>query len=355
MKSASSQPCPDCSPERSKRTRRDFIRSTAGTAAYAATGAALPIIGQDKAFAAAEKSKKTIKSETLVETFYESLNEEQRERVCFPFDHPLRAEVDNNWQITDVPVSDYTRDQQAMIKDIFMSLHSPEYAKKVYGQVEHDSGKQGFEGGSAIAVFGEPGSGNFEFVLTGRHCTRRCDGESLEGTAFGGPIFYGHAAESFNESPRHEGNVYWYQAERANEVFQMLDGKQRKQALAHRGRREDGLATVALTGRKSGLEGIPVSALSSDQKDHVRLVLGDILAPYRKRDARETMRLVEAAGFDNLHMAFYQQQDIGDDGVWDVWLIEGPSAVFYFRGDPHVHAWIHVKDSAAEKGDPFSA
>lgn len=33
----------------------------------------------------------------------------------------------------------------------------------------------------------------FEFVLTGRHCTRRCDGDSVEGAAFGGPLFYGHA------------------------------------------------------------------------------------------------------------------------------------------------------------------
>lgn len=51
-------------------------------------------------------------------------------------------------------------------------------------------------------------------------------------TAFGGPIFYGHAAEGFNEKPDHPGNVYWYQAKRANELFQALDGKQRKVALS---------------------------------------------------------------------------------------------------------------------------
>ena len=52
------------------------------------------------------------------------------------------------------------------------------------------------EGGSSVAIFGEPGSGKFQFVLTGRHCTRRCDGDSVEGAAFGGPLFYGHAAKS---------------------------------------------------------------------------------------------------------------------------------------------------------------
>ena len=54
-----------------------------------------------------------------------------------------------------------------------------------------------------MALFGEPGTGKFEFVLTGRHCTRRCDGDSVEGAAFGGPIFYGHAAEGFNEKADH--------------------------------------------------------------------------------------------------------------------------------------------------------
>ncbi|MFV1994080.1 MAG: DUF3500 domain-containing protein [Verrucomicrobiales bacterium] len=349
--------CPDCppSPERSL-SRRDFIRQgagVAGVAALAAAGGAIPLVGI--AAAAKPGAGNAAGSETLVKTFYQSLSESQRARICFPFDHELRKEVDNNWQITDVPVRAYSPDQQAMIKEIFIGMHSPEYAETVYSQVVHDSGRRGFEGGSAVAIFGEPGTGDFEFVLTGRHCTRRCDGESVEGTAFGGPIFYGHAAGGFNEGPGHEGNAYWYQALRANEVFEMLDGKQRKQALAHRGRKEDGRATVALTGQKKGLEGIRVADLSADQKGHVRKVVKDILAPFRQRDAREALRLVEAAGFDNLHMAFYQEQDIGNDGVWDVWQIEGPSAVFYFRGDPHVHAWIHVRDSAVEKGDPFKA
>jgi hypothetical protein len=83
---------------------------------------------------------------------------------------------------------------------------------------------------------GRRGLGKFEFVLTGRHCTRRCDGDSNEGTAFGGPLFYGHAADGFNEKPNHKDNAYWYQAVRANEVYQMLDGKQRQSALCGKSR-----------------------------------------------------------------------------------------------------------------------
>ena len=125
-------------------------------------------------------------SETLVATLFKSLSEEQRKIIAFPFDHPLRSKVDNNWMITDKKISEfYTKDQQAMIREIFLGLHNPEYADKVMQQVEHDGGKEGF-GGSSIALFGEPGTGKFEFVLAGRHVTRRCDGDSVEGEAFGG-------------------------------------------------------------------------------------------------------------------------------------------------------------------------
>ena len=56
-----------------------------------------------------------------------------------------------------------------MIKEIFMGIHSEEYAEKGFDQVEWDSGIDGFEGGSSVAVFGKPGTGKFEFVLTGRN------------------------------------------------------------------------------------------------------------------------------------------------------------------------------------------
>ena len=43
-------------------------------------------------------------------------------------------------------------------------------------------------------------------------------------------------------------------------------------------------------------------------------------------------------------MAFYQEHDLGNDGEWDNWRIEGPSFVWYYRGFPHVHVWIHRAD-----------
>lgn len=321
--------CTDCDSHLTG--RRSFLKTSATLLA----GSALPIIG-------AEPPKAT--GETLVAQLYKSLDEEQRKKVCFGFDDPLRSKVDNNWMIVKHSVADvFTPEQQGLVREIFDSLHSEEYQKTVMEQVVHDSEGDGFEKGTAVALFGEPGTGKFEFVLTGRHVTRRCDGDSVEGTAFGGPIFYGHAAGSFNEKPDHAGNVYWYQAKRANEVFKALDGKQREQAMMEKGRPERKTDTVKLTGKSEGLSGIPVGSLSADQKELVKKVLADLLSPFRKTDADEAMKLITASGFDALHLAFSKQDDIGNDGVWDVWQIEGPNMLWYFRGAPHVHCWAHVK------------
>ena len=316
--------------------RRDFLKTVAGAGALAATGV-IPLN--------AAKKKKTPPAEKVAHSLFESLTDEQSEAVAFPFDHPLRSKVDNNWQITKPRVGEFfNKDQQAMIDEIFRKIHSPEYADKIVGQVAHDSGSRALEKCS-VALFGEPGK-DFEFVLTGRHCTRRCDGNSVKGAAFGGPIFYGHAAKGFHEEPHHPGNVYWYQALQANKVFEMLDGKQRETALLGRSRGERGMKTIALTGKKSGLPGIRAADLSADQKGEMRKVMSALLAPFRKQDADEAMQYVEASGFDNLHMAFYKTEDIGKDGVWDVWQIEGPSMLWYFRGQPHVHTWVNIKDKA---------
>jgi hypothetical protein len=336
----SSHSCPDCAGEGSLFSRRSFLKSASASGLALAGG--LPLLR------GADAAKSAPDSETLVAQLFKSLNDEQKNKVCFEFDHPLRSKVDNNWQIVSHTIAGtFNKDQQDLIRQIFRGIHSEEYAEKVYGQVVHDSEGEGFENSCAVAMFGQPGSGKFEWVLTGRHCTRRCDGDSVDGAAFGGPIFYGHAAESFNEGPEHKGNVYWHQALRANEVFKALDGRQQERALCAEGRPEKHSDTVKLTGKKDGLDGIAFSDLTKDQQGLVEKVLADLLAPFRKKDAAEAMKFIKESGMDSLHMAFYKKGDIGSDKVWDVWQIEGPDMVWYFRGAPHVHCWANIRKPGA--------
>lgn len=202
-------------------SRREFLK---------AVGAAALAVGATPLVAGAATLKAS-EPETVAKLLYESLSEKQRQEVCFAWDYMdpkrglLRTRISNNWNITEPNVGGdfYTKDQQAMIKQIFESIIQPDWHERIYKQLEDDAGGYGEQ--QSLALFGKPGE-KFEFVMTGRHMTLRCDGNSSANVAFGGPIFYGHAADGFNEKPNHPGNVFWHQALAANKIYEMLDAKQ---------------------------------------------------------------------------------------------------------------------------------
>lgn len=327
------------SESKSSINRRSFLESTATTAAAIAASSTLSA-------RAAEASAPT--AETLVEQLYSTLNDSQKKEICFDWNHKdkkrglLRTFVANNWKITNKEINDdfYTDDQRDLIKQVFESIVHPEWHERYYQQFEDDCG--GFGNEQAIAIFGKPGDGKFELVLSGRHMTLRCDGNSADHVAFGGPIFYGHAPED-TESPGHIDNVFWNQAVKANELYKMLDGRQQKQARVAKTPREQ---AVAFKGAKGGMTGLPVSDMSSDQKEHVQEVLRTMTEMYRKSDQDEAIACLAAqGGIDACHLSFYTDRDIGNDGVWDNWRLEGPAFVWHYRGAPHVHVWVNVADT----------
>lgn len=338
--------CSDCdSVDENQVTRRQFVSAMGATAAAAAT---LPTL-----LGASEKTDAR-QPEALVKKLYDSLTDEQKKQICFDWNHTdkrglLRTHVSNNWSITNekyaVGGEFFTADQQDLIEAIFFKLYNPEWHDRILQQLKDDAGGYGKK--QTIAIFGEPGTDQFEFVMTGRHLTIRCDGDSAEHVAFGGPIFYGHAAKDFNEKPNHPGNVFWPQALEANKLYQMLDGKQRKLALLPTAKEED---EVAFQGADGKISGIRVSDLASDQKEHVQKVLSLLLEPYRVADRDEVARCLQAqGGLDQCKLAFFQEDDLGNDEVWDIWRLEGPSFVWHFRGAPHVHVWVNVADNPAVK------
>ena len=324
-------------------SRRNFLK-TAGAAAVAV--GASPLLGRAAEIPAGSTP------ETVAKLLYESLSDEQKKTICFDWDFQdpkrglLRTRISNNWNITEPNISGdfYNKDQQAMIKHIFESIVQPDWHKRIYKQLEDDAGGYGEQ--QSIAMFGKPGD-KFEFVMTGRHMTLRCDGNSNEHVAFGGPIFYGHAADGFNEKPNHPGNVFWPQAVAANKVYGVLDEKQRKQALVDKLPKEE---AVAFQGSGGQFPGIAISEFSSDQKAVMQEVLAKLIEPYRQTDRDEALKcLGTQGGLDKCSLAFYKEGDLGNDQVWDCWRLEGPSFVWYYRGTPHVHVWVNVADNAEVK------
>lgn len=321
--------------------RRGFLRA-AGAGATAACLAG-SWTGATPAVAAAPPAP-----ETAVKLLYDSLSPAQKKAVCFPWDYQdpkrglLRTRVAANWHITAPTIHGdfFTAAQQRLIRDIFEGLLQPDWHAKIDKQLQDDAG--GFGKSQNIAIFGQPGERQFEFVMTGRHMTLRCDGNSAPHVAFGGPIFYGHAASGMTEKPDHPGNVFWEQALAANRVYQMLDGQQRQRAEVATSPDEDAVGFRGLPGPRPG---IPVAELSADQKEQVQKTLQKLIEPYRQSDRDEVLACLKAqGGLDQCSLAFYTDEDLGRDRVWDNWRLEGPAFVWYFRGAPHVHVWVHVAD-----------
>jgi len=128
----------------------------------------------------------------------------------------------------------------------------------------------------------------------------------------------------------------------ANHVYQMLDTSQREKSLLAKLPKE---SAVAFRGAKAGFPGIPVHELADEQKKELQRVLLALVEPYRKEDREEALACLQRqGGLDKCSLAFYKDGDIGDDGEWDNWRLEGPAFVWYFRGYPHVHVWVNVGD-----------
>ena len=275
----------------------------------------------------------------------QDINPEQRKLICFPFDHPLRKRVGNNWAIVKPTIDDMTSEQKALCQEIMKNLCSEDGYERFTKQMEDDAG--GFEN-YHVAVFGEPGTDKpFEWVLTGRHDTLRADGNSVEGAAFGGPIFYGHAADGHdNEDSKHTNNVWWYQGEQANKIFRTLDDKQQAQALVAKAEADEP-KTTQLKGSQLPETGLAIAGLDSQQKAMVSQLIEKMLSPFRAFDADEVRACLDSnGGVDKLRLTFFKEGDIGNDGVWDIWKLEGPAFSWFFRGSPHVHTWLNVARKA---------
>src|SRR5205814_2059540 len=97
----------------------------------------------------------------------------------------------------------------------------------------------------------------------------------------------------------------------------------------------------------------PLSELASEGKDLARTLVDGILSTYHANDvayAREC--LIANGGLDALSLSYYQHGEDGDIPEAQVFRLEGPASVFYFRGHPHVHAFINIAMDAAA---PLSA
>jgi hypothetical protein len=82
-----------------------------------------------------------------------------------------------------------------------------------------------------------------------------------------------------------------------------------------------------------------------------------IFSTYAEDDVAFARECIAAnGGTDALVLSYYQHGEDGDIPEAQVFRLEGPAAVFYFRGYPHVHAFLNVAmdgDAPLSAGEPL--
>jgi len=317
--------CDVCETSSLVSTRRKFLATTAATAS---------LVAYPRSMVFSETAVKPTAESTIAELF-QSLDSEQLPVVARAWDDPLRKQVNANWHVTKPLIGGkfYTASQKSLSEKIVKQLTSEAGYTRLKAQTEDDDG--GIEAYS-MAWFGKPGESKFEWMLTGRHLTLRADGNCQDKIVFGGPVVYGHGEES---SPK--DNLFYYQTEKVQSVFESLSAEQKKQALIASNAPPE--AKVPIQGSTGKFLGLQASSLQGEQRSLFQQALTSILSMYRDEDSTEANSIIDQnGGLDSLRIAYFSNNDLLKDGIWDIWRIEGPSAVIHFRGAPHVHAYIHV-------------
>ncbi len=232
---------------------------------------------------------------------------------------------------------EYDRKQAEILDKIFRSISNGEEGYKRLSRNKSFDGSGDFESIGAL-IYGEPAEGKkFSLVFSGHHLTLRCDGDSEEKTAFGGPLYYGHSPNGYATN-----NVFYNQTKIANDMFHSLNEKQRKDAVMP-GKWADGVNTVKLPAKDAKLPGLSISDMTKDQKELIEKVMTELVSPYRKEDGDEVMEIVKAnGGMEKISLAFYKEGTTSEKEPWAYWRLEGPGFVWSFRALPHIHTFVNI-------------
>jgi hypothetical protein len=335
--------CPDCdaAPDLA---RRDFLR-TLGAGAAAAAAGVLPVADplSPLAKARAARVQQQAASEAMVRELYASLTAAQRAKVVKPWDAGPKGGTPARLGTLNAPAPgtvigvEYSRTQVELLDRIFRSLSNGVEGYRLLSRNGRFDNSGDFESIGAT-IYGEAVPDRpFSMVFAGHHITVRCDGNSEAGTAFGGPLYYGHSPSGYATT-----NVFHYQTRALTDLFGSLSDEQKRDAVKP-GAWRDGVDSVRLPRADHKAPGVGFTALTRDQKGLVERVMRELVAPYRREDGDEVMEIVRTnGGMDKLGFAFYTEGERSAREPWSFWRLEGPGFVWSFRALPHIHTFVNV-------------
>src|SRR6266571_2273976 len=288
--------------------------------------------------------------DALARRLYQGLDAEQRAETCVSYDHPLRQYHNRGVRGGGRSILfGFNHEQRRILTDLLYAGLSEEGRGRV--PEEYFTRWSGVHS-LRVLICGDPTASPYQIILTGAHLNLRLGGKSREGVAFGGPQVYGD--QRGNEIAGLPGNLYRDQFLFGQRLLRSLDAGRRKHALLEGAPVQ---TQIELQGRRGSFSGIPVAELAPEGKALALELVERIFSTYPLDDvtyAREC--LVVNGGVEALFLSYYQHGEDGEIPEGQVFRLEGPGSVFYFRGYPHVHAFLNVAmdgDAPLSAGEPL--
>ena len=311
--------------------RRKVLQLGAGLGAIAGAGA----LGRWRLLPPGP-SRELASVDELARRFYVGLDPEQRAGCSVDYDHPLRQYHNRGvWGGGLGVFLGFDREQRGILTDLFHAGLSPAGRKRI--PEEYFTRWLGVHS-MRVLVCGDPTAPPYQVILTGTHMNLRLGGKSREGVAFGGPQVYGD--QRGNGRAGLPGNLFREQFLLAERLLASLDSGRRRAATLEQAPIQ---TQIELRGRGATPSGIPIAELASDGQALARELVALILSTWAEDDVAYAVECLEAnGGIDALSFSTYETGEDGPIPAGQVFRLEGPAAVFYFRGHPHVHAFVNV-------------
>lgn len=288
--------------------------------------------------------------DVLARRLFAGLDDEQRAACCVPYDHPLRQYHNRGvWGGGLGIFAGFGYEQRAILSDLLYAGLSEVGRARI--PEEYYTRWPGVHS-MRVLVCGDPSAPPYQLILSGAHLNLRLGGRCREGVAFGGPQVYGD--QRGNGRVGLPGNLYREQFLLAQRLLRGLDPGRRRAASCGAAPIQ---TQIELQGRGGSFPGIPLGEGTGDERALAHELVESILSTWPPDDvafAREC--LLANGGLAALWFSTFERDADGPIPAGQVFRLEGPAAVFHFRGHPHVHAFVNVAmdgDAPLSVGEPL--
>jgi hypothetical protein len=314
-------------------TRRQILKWGLGAGALAGTG----LLARE--FWPVAPSPVLRSPRELAIELFDAIDPAQRASSCVSYDHPLRQYHNRGVDTGGTWGFQLSRGARQLMVDLLHAGLSERGRQILPNQFFY---KWSGVNATRLLFCGDPRSDECQVLITGAHLNLRLLGKSREGVAFGGPQVYGD--QRGDGEVGLPGNVYRHQLALGQRLIEGLTPGERERVRCPLAPVQ---TAVEVQGAEGNFDGLPVAELSPASRALARDVLAAILDTYAEEHAAYAWECLDRnGGVDALHFADYEVDNQGGRRAGaapsQIYRFEGPSAVFHYRGEPHLHALLNV-------------